>query len=59
MTTTAVQRLALAACPFPPGRRCAQPCETCFRAAVSVVAELVTVLREGDGELPGADVPLG
>jgi hypothetical protein len=48
MTTSPVQRLALAACPFPPDRRCGQPCETCQRTAVNVVAELVTVVR-GEG----------
>jgi|LakMenEpi03Aug12_release.lakeMendotaPanAssembly.Ray.scaffolds.fasta_scaffold3162527_1 hypothetical protein len=48
MTTTAVHRLALAVCPFPPERRCAVPCETCQRTAVNVVAELVTVVR-GEG----------
>jgi hypothetical protein len=45
---TPADRLALAACPFPPERRCGQPCETCQRTAVNVVAELVTVLRGED-----------
>jgi hypothetical protein len=42
---TPVQRLALAACPFPPDRRCPVPCDTCQRTAVNVIAELVTVIR--------------
>lgn len=55
---TTADRLALAACPFPLGRQCPIPCDTCQRTAVSVIAELITILRlqpenSGHGERSG------
>jgi hypothetical protein len=47
MSTTV--RLSMAACPFPPGRKCSEPCETCYRTARQVCGELSQILRERHG----------